>query len=387
MGSPTLAEVVAAFDRRYPRSLAEPWDAVGLVCGDPDRPVRRIHFAVDPVGAVVAEALAAESDLLVTHHPLLLRPVSAIHAGEPKGRVLHRLIEGRCALFTAHTNADRASPGVSDALARALGLTDLRPLEPVPEPDTDLHVALVPLEAVDRVVDAMASAGAGVIGNYARCYWGVDGVGSFEPLAGATPTIGTPGSTEQVPERRIEMVAPLHRRAAVTAALVASHPYEEPAFHVLPRAADAGERGLGRIGVLPVDESLSEFAARVARALPVGGSGIRVAGAKDRRVRTVAVCGGAGDSLLDTVAETAADVYVTGDLRHHRAGEFLEAVGPDGPALIDATHFGTEHPWLAQAAALLLADLDAAGATVEVAVSSAVTDPWSFHAVPEGSPR
>jgi len=126
-----LREVLAALDARYDPALAESWDAVGLVCGDPDQPVRRVVFAVDPIAAVVDDVLAAGAELLVTHHPLLLTPVHGVPADDPKGRLVHRLIRGNSGLFVAHTNADRAPEhGVNDALAAVLGLRDAVPLEP-----------------------------------------------------------------------------------------------------------------------------------------------------------------------------------------------------------------------------------------------------------------
>jgi dinuclear metal center YbgI/SA1388 family protein len=126
-----LREVLAALDARYPQALTEPWDAVGLVCGDPDEPVERVLFAVDPVADVVDEVLETGAQLLVTHHPLFLAAVHGVPASDPKGRVVHRLVRGGAALFVAHTNADRAADtGVNDALAAALGLRDAVPLAP-----------------------------------------------------------------------------------------------------------------------------------------------------------------------------------------------------------------------------------------------------------------
>jgi dinuclear metal center YbgI/SA1388 family protein len=126
-----LREVIAALDARYDPALAESWDAVGLVCGDPDEPVHRVLFAVDPTSDVVDEVLETRADLLVTHHPLLLTPVHGVPADDPKGRLVHRLIRGGAALFVAHTNADRApDSGVNDALAAVLGLAGTVPLEP-----------------------------------------------------------------------------------------------------------------------------------------------------------------------------------------------------------------------------------------------------------------
>lgn len=266
-----LADLVRILDDRYDPAWAEPWDAVGLVCGDPDAEVRKVLFAVDPVARVADEALAWGADLIVTHHPLLLRPVHGVPATTPKGRLVHRLITSGVALFTAHTNADVADPGVSDALARAVGLTGpLRPLSP---------------------------------------------------------------------------------------------------------AADDPARGLGRVGELPAPATLREFAAGAATGLPATAGGLRVAGDPDAPVRTVAVCGGAGDSLLGAARAAGADVYLTADLRHHPASEFREA-GPT--ALVDAAHWATEWPWLRDAAELV-------GKTnVETRISTAVTDAWTFRSF-EGS--
>ncbi|GAA0363230.1 Nif3-like dinuclear metal center hexameric protein [Microbispora corallina] len=269
--SSTLAEVVASMEALYDPSWAESWDAVGLVCGEPGQPVRKVLFAVDPVAAVVDEALAWGADLVVTHHPLYLRGTTSVAATTFKGRVVHRLIRNDVALYTAHTNADVADPGVSDALARAVGLSGpLRPLQ--------------------------------------------------------------------------------------------------------PSAADP-RRGLGRVGDLPAPVTLGEFAARAAAGLPRTAGPLRVAGDPGRPVRSVAVCGGAGDSLLGTARAAGVDVYLTADLRHHPASEHMEAEG--GPALVDASHWATEWPWLADAAGRLTSALAAGGITVEARVSDAVTDAWT----------
>jgi dinuclear metal center YbgI/SA1388 family protein len=372
---PTVADVVAAFDALYPPAYAEDWDAVGLVCGDPDAVVRRLHLAVDPVAVVAEEAVTTGADLLVTHHPLFLKPVHGVAATTPKGRLVHRLVTSGVALHVAHTNADVAEPGVSDALASAIGLTDLAPLSPAPGEPLDKVVTFVPHADADKVLDALGAVGAGAIGDYTRCAWTAEGLGTFRPEAGAQPTIGTVGAIEQVPETRIEMVLPRRRRAEVISALLAAHPYEQPAYDVIALADLTDRAGLGRVGVLPAAEPLRAFAARVAAALPATAGGIRVAGDGDRPVRTVAVCGGAGDSLLATVRAAGVDAYVTADLRHHPASEHLEA---GGPALVDAAHWATEWPWLALAAARLAdAVRERTGTTVETVVSTIVTDPWT----------
>ncbi|MQA97989.1 MAG: Nif3-like dinuclear metal center hexameric protein [Streptosporangiales bacterium] len=276
---PTLGQVVDAFEGLYPPGWAEEWDAVGLVCGDPEAPVRKVLFAVDPVGIVADEALAWGADLIVVHHPLFLRGVHSVAATGPKGRLVHRLIREGVGLYTAHTNADVADPGVSDSLARAVGLG-----------------------------------------------------GELSPL-----------------------------RPAV----------EDP------------RRGLGRVGELSVPVSLREFAAQAAAGLPGTAAGVRVAGDLDRPVRRVAVSGGAGDSLLDLAIAAGADVYLTADLRHHPASEFVERAPT---ALIDATHWATEWPWLADAARRLEEALRPLDTTVETRVSAIVTDAWTRTLPGDDSP-
>ncbi len=371
---PRLADLVGVLDGLYDPRWAQPWDAVGLVTGDPDDVVRRVLFAVDPVSTVIDEAAAWGADLLVTHHPLLLRPVHGVATTHPKGRSVTRLVRAGIALLVAHTNADVADPGVSDGLAVTLGLTGLRPLRPDPSDPLDKLVTFVPHEHASRVVDALSEAGAGRLGAYERCAWTSVGTGTFRPLGGALPAIGVVGRTEEVAETRVEMVLPRGRRTDVVSALRAAHPYEEPAFDLFETAGLPGRRGLGRVGELPAAESVAAFAARVARSLPATPAGVRVGGDLDAPVRTVAVCGGAGDDLFDDARAAGADAYVTADLRHHPASESLEH-GP--PALVDCPHWATEWPWLADAESRLHAGLAARGTTVETRVSRLVTDPWT----------
>ncbi|AVP69155.1 Nif3-like dinuclear metal center hexameric protein [Prescottella equi] len=370
---PTLADVIGALETAYPPALAESWDSVGLVAGDPADEVRKVVVAVDATAAVVDEALASGAQLLLVHHPLLLRGVDTVGAHTPKGALLHRLIRGGCALYSAHTNADRADPGVSDALAGALGLVATRPLVPIPDTATDKWVVMVPTTDTVRVREALFAAGAGELGDYRECSWTVTGDGQFRPLPGAAPTLGVVGEVEAVREDRVEVIAPRRSRTRILAALRAAHPYEEPAFDVFETADFPGSRGLGRIGELPEPQTLREFTALVAAALPRTEWGVRAAGDPDRVVRTVAVCGGSGDSLLDTVSGLGADVYVTADLRHHPADEHLRR---GGPALVDVAHWASEQPWCAQAKGVL----DGRFGSVDgwdVRVTELRTDPWT----------
>lgn len=267
--STTVAEVNAVIETLWPLDGASDWDAPGFLSGDPAAQVVSIHLAVDAVLDTVDEAVGMGAEVLLVHHPLLLRGVTAIAEDRYKGAALARLIRGNCALIAAHTNADVVATGTSAVFAARIGLHDALPI-----------------------------------------------------IAGSEP--GT---------------------------------------------------GIGRVGVLPEPTTLGDLARRLASILPATAGGIKVAGRFDRAIETVAVCGGAGDSLLGAASVRAADVYITSDLRHHPASEAAEnaRVG-GGPALIDVSHWASEWLWLDTAADELRAALPG----IRITVSDLRTDPWDF---------
>lgn len=374
---PTVADVVRVIESMYEPAWARDWDAVGLACGDPQAPVRRVLLAVDPVDAVVEEALTWHADLVLTHHPLFLRPVHGVAATSAKGRIAHRLIRAGTALYVAHTNADVAARGVSDALARVLGLTDLEPLSADAPDPVDKIVVYVPPSDADKVVDAMAKAGAGELGEYSRVAFLADAVVTHLRAGAAGPLdAGRPAPVEQ---RRVEMLAPRAHRSAVLAALRAAHPWGEPAFAVHEVAGWSSPRGIGRVGRLAAPTTLRELALLVAEALPATTQGVRVAGEPTSEVLRVAVCGGAGDSLLPAVRACGADVFVTADLRHHPASEAREEDAGGPPYLVDVAHWASEWPWLAGVGNRLQGELERLGTPIEVHVSNRSTDPWTFR--------
>jgi dinuclear metal center YbgI/SA1388 family protein len=381
-----LRELIDLLEERYDPSWAEPWDKVGLVCGDPDDEVERVLFAVDPVAPVVDEAIERGVQALVVHHPLLLSPVSSVAATSPKGRVVHRLTRHGIALYTAHTNADVPKGGVNDAIARVLDLRDVSVLAPGHEGALDKLVVFVPLDAADAVRRAVVGAGAGHIGAYDSCTFSTAGEGRFRPLEGADPAIGAVGEIETVAEVRVESVLPRSARDAVVAALREAHPYEEPPFDLTEVVTPPGgfstgglpaTRGHGRVGDLPEPLSLRRLAEVVAARFPATAHGVRVAGDPDREVRRVALGAGSGESFLEDAARANADAYLTSDLKHHRASEFLE--GGAVPALVDVAHWAAEWTWLPVAAEHVREAASARGYTVETFVSTQVTDPWTFR--------
>lgn len=268
----TLADVTRVIERLWPLSGAEAWDAPGLLAGDPAAEVTSVLLAVDPVADTVDEAIESGADLLLVHHPLLLRGVTSVSEDRYKGALLSRLIRGGCALVAAHTNADVVADGTSAVLADLLGLQQTRPIEP--------------------------------------------------------------GAAEGT--------------------------------------------GLGRVGTLETPTMLGHLARRLADILPATASGVRVAGDYAAPVRTVAVCGGAGDAYLAHPDVRGSDVYITADLRHHPASEAREQARlGGGPALMDVSHWASEWLWLPVAARQLAQALPG----IRVTVSELRTDPWDFSVI------
>ena len=375
----TVGDICQVMDRAYPPHLAEDWDSVGLICGRREAAVNHVAFALDCTDEVAQAAISAGVDMLIVHHPLLLRGVDSVAADTPKGRILHRLIEAGIALFAAHTNADSARPGVNDKLADLVGITPGRPLAPKPGPGRHLWGVHVPAEHVDKLKQGLFAAGAGRIGNYSECVYEIAGTGQFKPEPGADPTDGEVGKTYRADELRIQFVANPSDKQALVDALLAHHPYEEPAFDIT-ELADATPidqaYGLGRLGQLPQPMSLAEFTQQVADGLPATSWGVRAAGDPDKQVQTVAVASGAGDGFMATAAKLGADVFVTSDLRHHPVDEHLRS---SDMAIIDTAHWASEFPWTAQAEEIVRRE-----AGVETSVLDVRTDPWTVAAHKHG---
>jgi dinuclear metal center YbgI/SA1388 family protein len=358
--APNVAAVLEHLAPAAPPGKAAGWDPVGLQLGDPGASVHRVGVCHEVTAPVVDAARDASIDLLISYHPLLFRPVGRITAGSgPAGRA-YSLVRAGVAVAVVHTAFDVAPGGTADALADALNLADQSGFGPAWPSDSVRIVTFVPAGDADAVAAAMADAGAGRIGNYTHCSFRGPGTGVFFPGAGTDPAVGTPGRLETAPEVRLEMVAPRSHEAAVVAALVAAHPYEEPAYDVYERRGDAGM--IGRIGSLERAEALEGLAARVGKIL---GGVVRWAGEGTAPVQRVAVVPGSGGDLIG--AASGADVLVTGDVKHHAARAALET----GMAVIDPGHAATERPGMARLYAAVRAVVEDA-----VDLTKLDADPW-----------
>ncbi len=373
----SLGDVIGVLETLAPTALAESWDKVGLQVGDAAQAVSRALLCIDLTEPVLAEAVRKKAELIVAYHPVIFSPVARLTAEHWKQRVLIEAVRRGIAVYCPHTALDAAVGGINDWLADGLGKGERRPITPSGSHDSGGDtklVTFVPPDDADAVRDALAAAGAGVIGHYRRCSFGLLGQGTFEGDETTRPTVGKAGRLERVEELRLEMVVPRAKLAAVVAALRAVHPYEEPAFDLYqtlrpPQETSACDTGAGRYVTLAKVQSADVIARAVKRRL--GLAKLRVARpGKPRAVKTVAVCAGAGGSLFEGVE---ADAYVTGELRHH---DVLDLTAR-GKLVLLAGHTHTERPYLpVYRERLLAACKDVGLGRIDWQLSSADRCPW-----------
>jgi len=337
----TVQEVAGAIERLAPPDLAYPWDRAGLSCGHPDQAVTGIVAALTVTRDVLKAARRTKANLVVSHHPLIWEPLRSLRADDPHTALCVELARAGIACFSAHTNLDVVPGGVNTVLAERLGLKDLQPLIPVSHAGQVKLVCFVPEPNLADLRNAVCNAGAGVIGAYTHCSFSAPGVGTFLPGDTARPFSGRKHTVNEEPELRFEVLVPKARLGAVVRELVKSHPYEEPAYDVIPLEGHDRTVSLGLQGRLPRELTLSRFASRVCAALDV--AHVRVVGKGSRRVGSVGVLGGAGGSEIGSIP-SGVDVLVTGDVDYHDALHALDR----GLAVIDAGHVGTEK-WIVPA--------------------------------------
>ena len=335
-----LQELVAALETVAPTRHAEAWDNVGLLIGDPGQDVSRVMLAIDYTPEVAAEAAGEKCDAVVAYHPPIFQAVKRVTAGGATGLVYDAIRRG-VAIYSPHTALDVAEGGTNDVLADVLGLAERWPLKIAEtKAATCKLVVFVPEEALGRVSEALFAAGAGRIGKYSSCSFQTKGTGTFFGEEGTNPAVGESGKLETAAEVRLETVVPLAKAEAVVRALRKAHPYEEPAFDLNTLAAPPEGLGIGRVGVLPGPVERGELFERIKRGLEIGH--LLVAGPTEGPVKRAAVCAGACGDLLDAAIAQKAELYLTGEMRHHDAIKAARA----GVTVVCTLHSNSERATL-----------------------------------------
>ncbi len=389
----TVADFVSAMESIAPVGLAQSWDNVGLLAGDPAAALRRVLLCIDLTRNVVDEAIKTRVDVVMAYHPPIFNPIASLRADSTAtDAAVFRCIANGIAVYSTHTALDAATGGTNDTIASLCGIDQTEPLEYVddphsaPAPDrTDgtgtAHehetgapgsanhyklVTFVPAAEADDVANALFRAGAGHIGHYARCSYRVEGVGTFFGGRASNPTIGEKGRMEFVNEIRLETVVPASCLPAVISALRNTHSYDEPAFDIYP-LAPRPVRGIGRIGALPKAIALETLAKKLRRV--TGANSVHIVGARGTMLDRASIVVGAAGQLPFKLKLTERDVIITGEIRHHDA----LTIRRFGCSAIALGHWASERPVLQPLAARLAGCCP----SVRVLVSEADVDPFS----------
>jgi dinuclear metal center YbgI/SA1388 family protein len=368
-----VKDIGAVIENIVPLKLAQDWDNVGLLVGDPNKNVKNVLLTIDITGDVIVEAKKLKTDFIVSYHPVIWDGLKNVTSDGP-GSVVYELIRSGIAVFSIHTALDSAVGGVNDGLAEIIGIQDAEPIGDYvgnPAPDNYKLVVFVPVESLAKVSNAVFAAGAGAIGNYSHCGFSAEGTGTFLPLEGAKPAIGKKGKHEKVQEMRFESIVPAEKIDGVIAAMKKAHPYETPAFDVLKLYNSTERFGLGRIGKLTKPLSITQIVQRIKRA--TGAKAFGIIGDDKNTVKRAAVCAGSCGKIINSVIAAKVDFYLTGELKHHQALAAQEA----GLTCICLSHTVSERFILKKFAKQLQKQLK----NVKISISKKDADPFKWKNV------
>ena len=329
-----LRELTTFLESLAPLDYQEDYDNSGLIIGNPDKEVTGALISLDCTEAVVDEAIAVGYNLVISHHPIVFRGLKKFTGKSYVERVVMKAIKNDIALYAIHTNFDNVLVGVNKKICDILGVVNPSILKPKVGALKKL-VTFCPNAAAWKVREALFEAGAGSIGNYSECSYNTEGFGTFKAGEGVNPHVGEIGKTHNESEVRIETIYPAIIELKLIAALLEAHPYEEVAYDLYPVSNSYLQVGSGMIGNLENDQDEMTFLKLIKEKLNT--KVVRHTPLTGKKIRRVAVCGGAGSSLLNNAIAAGADIFVTSDFKYH---EFFDAEGK--LIIADVGHFESE---------------------------------------------
>ncbi len=368
-----VKDIAEKVEKIVPLKLAQEWDNVGLLIGDAQRNVKNILLTIDITADVLTEAKKLKTDLIISYHPVIWDGLKKITADD-QSDVVYKLIRSDIAVFCIHTALDAVMGGVNDGLAEIVGIVAGEPIGDYvacPAGDNYKLVVFIPVKSAAKTANAIFAAGAGAIGNYSHCGFTAEGQGTFLPLAGAKPAIGKRGKLEKVREVRFETIVPAERLEDVIAAMKNAHPYEAPAFDCFKLYDSPAKFGLGRIGKLAKPTQMSKIIKRIKK--HTGAKAFGIVGAEKRLIKTAAVCAGSCGKIINSVIAAKADLYLTGELKHHQALAAAEA----GLSCICLSHTVSERFILKKLARQLQKELN----EVSIRISKKDADPFKWKTI------
>lgn len=330
----TIDKITKYIESWAPKGIAWDRDNVGLQVGSSKILAKNILLCLDVNEFVVEDAIKKKCNLIISHHPLLFNSIRKISTGDKTSDILIKLIKNDITVYSAHTNLDFTKDGVSFQLAKKLGLSSIKFLKNISETLTKL-VVFVPAGFTEKVAEAIHNYGGGIIGEYSNCSFRIIGKGTFRGSDNSNPTIGKKGNLEFVDEVRLEVLVNTFDLPNVIAAMKLAHPYEEVAYDIYPLKNENVNYGIGAIGNLKTELTPKQFLDYVSKKLGV--KNFRYSQGTNKKIKTVAVCGGSGSDLLNTAIQNSADAFITADVKYHTFQDAENKI-----LLIDAGHYETE---------------------------------------------
>lgn len=329
-----IKELTDFLETLAPLAYQEDYDNAGLIIGNPEHEVKSALISLDCTEAVVDEAIEKDCQLIISHHPIVFKGLKKFNGKSYVERVVMKAIKHDIALYAIHTNLDNVLEGVNKKIADKIGLKDCTILK-AKEGALKKLVTFCPDADAEKVRKALFEAGAGWIGNYAECSYNTEGYGTFKAGENTSPHAGQIGKRHHESEVRIETIYPANIERKLVAALFEVHPYEEVSFDLYSVSNPYPQVGSGMIGNLETDQDEISFLKHVKNQL--NAKVIRHTALRQKKIRRVAVCGGAGSFLLRNAMAAGADVFITSDFKYH---EFFDAEGRI--VIADVGHFESE---------------------------------------------
>ncbi|MGM0602343.1 MAG: Nif3-like dinuclear metal center hexameric protein [Bacillota bacterium] len=367
-------EIISLMGEIAPVKLAEEWDNVGLQIGDLSNEVNKVLLALDLNTEVIDEAVDNNCNMIITHHPVIFNGINSVSSESAVGDMIIRLIKNDIIVFSAHTNLDIVEEGLNDFICRKLGIEDFQPLDVTQIGNYYKFVVFVPENHIENIKSAVFKNGGGKLGNYSHSGFVSKGKGSFKPLKGSEPYIGSTEKIEEVDEIRLETIVAEDKLDKVLKAVLKAHPYEEAAYDIYEIKRTSNVDGIGRIGYLTDTMLLGDYINTVKEKLNL--PYLKFVGKKDKKIKKVAVCNGSGADFIKKAGYKGADLYLTGDIKYHEAQHAEEL----DLALIDIGHYESEI-WVKE---LLYDKLTSLAEKrnkkdVEFIISAVNTNPWNYR--------
>ncbi|MCD6091214.1 MAG: Nif3-like dinuclear metal center hexameric protein [Bacteroidales bacterium] len=329
-----LKDICDSLEKFAPLNLQESYDNSGLLIGNKNKIVKKAIVSLDITEEIVNDAINEKVDLIISHHPLIFKPLKKITDSNMVERIVQKAIKNDIAIYAIHTNLDSIFEGVNYILAKQLGLHKLEILQPKAETLKKL-IVYIPITHSEKMLDVLFAAGAGSIGNYDSCSFQLEGKGSFKSLEGSKPFVGEKNKIHIEEENRIEVVFPAYLQTLIIQTLRENHPYEEPAFDIFALENEWEKTGAGMMGYLEKPMSEMDFLTFIKD--QIGTNCVRYSPLLGKPVQKIALCGGSGSFLIDRAKAVNTDVFISADIKYH---DFFEA--NNQMLIVDIGHYESE---------------------------------------------